>query len=427
MIQVMSRQPYSIEDTLGLRCPPTFIRGFVCLVVITCVLALPGLAYETQHVCLVVIDGLRYSEGLGDPSHTYVPEMYALSQQGTIIEPFINDGITYTARAIPAIWCGAWTEVHSFSDPACGGRPNNYCELPTIFEYYRKLLSKPETDCIYVLGDVGCPWKASFSAGYGTAYWPLYHSEGGSDLYVWYEAESIVGALHPSFFLIYLSGVDHGGHSGSWDYYTSSIAVADSVVGMLWDWLQADPFYAGVTTMFVTNDHGRHTHDFSGHGDACDGCRTIQLLAVGPDIKQDFVSATPRSIPDITPSIGALLGFEAEHSTGQVMTEIFRDTGPHDSTDMGTCDLCLRAAPNPFTSVTRFRIDVTDAGPGSIRIHDVRGRLVAVPFEGPLAPGTQYIPWEPCDARGDELSPGIYFVTLEISERSTTRRVVLTR
>ena len=48
--------------------------------------------YETDKVALVIIDGLRYTEGLGDPDHTYVPEMSALAQQGAIIEPFTNNG-----------------------------------------------------------------------------------------------------------------------------------------------------------------------------------------------------------------------------------------------------------------------------------------------------------------------------------------------
>lgn len=286
-------------------------------------------AYETDKVALVIIDGLRYSEGLGDPDHTYVPEMWALAQQGTIIEPFINDGYTYTSRAIPAIWCGAWTDVIPFSDPDCGGSSNNYTQLPTIFEYYRKHLSRPDEDCIYFLKDVGCPWKASFEPDYGPDYWPLYHSVGTTDLDVWSQTEPLLEQYTPSFFLVYLASVDHEGHSGNWEDYLDSISTADSIVGMLWDYLQAHPFYAGTTTMIVTNDHGRHDYDFSGHGDSCDGCRTIQFLAVGPDIQTGLVSTVPRTIPDIVPTIGELLGFPTEDSTGTAMIEILK-TGSGD-------------------------------------------------------------------------------------------------
>lgn len=308
---------------------PRILRRFLPAMVlaVTILLALgPGdaSAYETEHVALVIIDGLRYSEGLGDPAHTYVPEMGELAQQGAIVEPFINDGYTYTSRAIPAIWCGAWTDVVSFSDPDCGGSTNNHALLPTVFEYYRKQLSRPEEDCIYFLKDVGCVWKASLDPDYGPDYWPLYHSVGTTDLDVWQQTEPLLDTHTPSFFLLYLASVDHEGHSGDWDAYVSSIQVADSIVGMLWDYLQAHPHYAGKTTLIVTNDHGRHDYDFSGHGDGCDGCRTIQLLAVGPDIQAGLVSTVPRSLTDVTPTIGELLGFDAEDATGAVMYEILQ-------------------------------------------------------------------------------------------------------
>jgi len=296
------------------------------MIMLTCLaLVSSGLGYQTQKVVLAIIDGLRYTEGLGDTSHAFVPEMYVLSQSGAIVEPFQNDGFTYTARAIPAIWCGAWTEMISFQDPSCGGQQNSYSELPTVFEYYRRQLSRPESDCVYVMKDL-CSWKASFDPGYGPDYWPLYHTVGSSDIDVWHQAEDILTLDHPSFMLLYLADVDHEGHSGNWNNYTHAIAVADSIVGLLWNLLETNPYYAGITTMFVTNDHGRHTTNFSGHGDGCVGCRTIQLLAVGPDIQPNLVSTTPRTLRDVTPTIGELLGFTTESATGTAMMELFRIT-----------------------------------------------------------------------------------------------------
>ena len=299
------------------------LKTFTTIVVFTLLLG-PGplAAYETENVVLVIIDGLRYSEGLGDPNHTFVPEMWQLAQQGAIVEPFLNDGYTYTSRAIPAIWCGAWTDVQWFSDPDCNGSSNSHAVMPTVFEYYRKQLSRPAEDCIYVLKDVGCPWKASFDPDYGPDYWPLYHSVGVTDLDVWQQAQPLIDTHTPSLLLLYLASVDHEGHSGDWDAYVSAIEVADSIVGMLWDHLQAHPHYAGKTTLIVTNDHGRHDYDFSGHGDGCDGCRTIQLLAVGPDIQPGLVSTIPRTLRDVTPTIGELLGFDAEQATGEAMLEL---------------------------------------------------------------------------------------------------------
>jgi hypothetical protein len=383
-------------------------------------------AGQTERVVLVVIDGLRYSEGLGDPNQTWVPEMSSLAQQGTIIQPFRNDGFTYTARAVPAIWCGAWTEVPSFSDPDCDGWTNNYAELPTVFEYFRKGLSRPADDCMYVLKNL-CSWKASFDPSYGPDFWPIYHSVGSTDTEVFGEAKTVLAAQAPSFLLLYLADVDHAGHSGLWSDYTRAIAVADSLVGVLWTTLQADSSYAGKTTMIVTNDHGRHDYNFSGHGDSCSGCRTIQFLAVGPDIKTGFVSTVPRAIPDITPTIGALLGFSTSMATGSAMTEIFQtpvgmgaDPGP--PAGQG---LRLRVSPNPIRHGAKVQFTLSMPGATGSVVHDLSGRLVATILDRELNTGEHSFPWDGRGTDGKPLASGIYFLTVKASGEVGRQQVIL--
>jgi hypothetical protein len=310
------------------------LRRACCRVALTVaalvLLAAVALAYQTEHVMLVIIDGLRYSDGLGDSAHQYVPEMYQLSLEGSIVEPFLNDRYTVTNRAIPAILCGDWSEMHEFKGSGCSGGNYLCTDLPTVFEYYRKQTASPREKSVYILADVGSPWRPSLDEQYGPRYWPLYHSEGTSDLDVWHEARSVMSEHHPSLVVLYLTRVDHFGHTGSWPYYTRAIQVADSIVGMLWDFIEEDPVYSGTTTIFVTNDHGRHTDDFTTHGCDCAGCRTVQLLAVGPDIKRGYVSTTPRTLCDITPTIGELLGFKAEKAVGSVMYELLAEPRPQD-------------------------------------------------------------------------------------------------
>ncbi len=283
-----------------------------------------------QRVVLVIIDGLRYSEGLGDPQHRWTPRMAALAAQGAIVEPFRNNGVTVTWRGIPAIWTGTWSEPERFNDASCGGSNNNRATAPTVFEYYRRHLGRPAEDCIYALGNIPCPWRASDVEGYGTDYWPVYDTDGGStDTERWERGQEILATQAPGFLLFYLPDVDHYGHEGDWDGYLNAISIADGIVGDLWDTLQANPAYAGRTTLIVTNDHGRHDDrenrphgGFSAHGDSCNGCRRIQLLMVGPSVKPGLVSTVPRGLIDITPTIGALLGFPTPLAEGQVMTEL---------------------------------------------------------------------------------------------------------
>jgi len=56
--------------------PPRPLRWCrLLLVILALCLAVAGeaLAYRTEHVVLVIVDGLRYADGLGDSAHAYVP------------------------------------------------------------------------------------------------------------------------------------------------------------------------------------------------------------------------------------------------------------------------------------------------------------------------------------------------------------------
>jgi hypothetical protein len=290
-----------------------------------------GLSYnsfsdEPDKVMIVIIDGARYSETFGDPSHQYIPEMYDLSLQGTICDSFYNDGFTYTSRAIPALWCGGWTEVR---DTVYNGHSTSYSVMPSLFEYYRKQKNQPAEECYYVLKYIESLWLPSFDPDYGPEYWPGFHSVGNSDNDVAFQAEYIMDTYHPHFLWVYLADVDHAGHSGNWNEYTSAILNADQVVGELWNKIQSDTFYANTTTMIVTNDHGRHDPEhggFSGHGCGCEGCRHIQFLAVGPDIKTNYISYQYRTTPDMAVTASYLLGINPEQATGHVMYEIFNSS-----------------------------------------------------------------------------------------------------
>lgn len=380
-------------------------------------------AYQTERVVLVIIDGLRYSEGLGDPAHTYTPRMSELATQGALVSDFQNDGYTYTSRAVPAIWTGGWTNMNSFSDSTCNGASNSYSSLPSLFEYYRKHLDKPVEDCVYSLLEL-CSWKGSFHPEFGPDYWPLYHTAGNSDEDVWQETRQLLSDLAPHLLLMYLADVDHGGHSGDWEEYTRNISIADSLVGELWDTLQADPLYADVTTMLVTNDHGRHDYDFTGHGDSCMGCRHIQLLANGPDTEPGLISEISRVIPDITPTIGALLGFETEYATGAPMLELFTA-----QTDMMSDAVLpktkLSVFPNPANAGVHVDFSLESPLNVSLTIYDLNGRHIANLIDKTLAKGSYSIYWDGKTSTGQDLASGTYLVLLQSQQGSELGKLVL--
>jgi hypothetical protein len=284
-------------------------------------------AYHTQHVVVILIDGVRYTESLGDTTGTYCPRLTALTQYGAVQDSTFNDSITVTAWGIPATWMGRYYELQ---DTTYGGNNRQFCRYPTSWEYARHDLGLPENKAVYVTPNYGSStWLPSFYPGYGPSFWPDFVQPNTSDDNNQADFDSAVVVLlrdHPVVTYIYLPDTDHAGHSGVWADYVAKIRQADSLVNELWTVIQSDTALSDKTTMFVTNDHGRHDDahgGFQGHGDHCFGCRHVMMFAIGPDIAGGIrVNSPHASIIDITRTAGELLGFSAPYSAGRVMNEL---------------------------------------------------------------------------------------------------------
>ena len=71
--------------------------------------------------------------------------------------------------------------------------------------------------------------------------------------------------------------------------------------------------------MFVTNDHGRHDDahgGFTNHGDDCEGCEHIMLLAIGRNVTAGVENSDLHYQIDIAPTVGDLLGFSTPEAVG---------------------------------------------------------------------------------------------------------------
>jgi len=374
----------------------------------------------SEKIIIIIIDGARYSETFGDPSYSNIPQMADLSAKGTVIDYFYNDSITYTSRAIPALWCGSWTEVNNIY---YDGINTKHAVKPTIFEYYRKGKNKPAEDCFYAIKQLSSLWLASFDPDYGPDYWPTYHSVGYTDSEVATEAQWVMDNYHPSFLLIYLADVDSYGHSGIWESYTNAIQIADSITGLVWQKAQADPFYRDKTTFFVTNDHGRHDDQhggFSGHGDGCDGCRHIMFLALGPEIKSGFHSSVPRRILDMTVTAGHILDFETPKATGEVMTEILKPTEIKSQGIAASDFILFQNFPNPFNPKTMISYRVPVISEVDLSIYDMRGQKIATLVSENQAVGLHNVNW---NANG--IVSGMYFYKLSTDNGFTQTKKLL--
>jgi predicted AlkP superfamily pyrophosphatase or phosphodiesterase len=271
-----------------------------------------------QNVVIVVIDGARYTETCGAGT-LYMPHLWKeLRPLGTLWTNFRNDSLTITDPAHASIATGTW----QLTDNGGFFRPTQ----PTIFEYFRKATGAPETAVAVIVGKHKLD-RISFSSHseYGKEY-SAYVSLGTDNISVAESSKTIFKQNHPRITLINFPSTDGAGHSGNWMQYVSAIHTVDSLIYDIWQTLQADPFYQNNTTLFITNDHGRHDKlhgGFKNHGDGCEGCRHIMLFALGRKIPTYQVITQKRTQCDIAPTVGELLSFPTPFSIG---TSLLCDT-----------------------------------------------------------------------------------------------------
>jgi beta-glucanase (GH16 family) len=85
------------------------------------------------------------------------------------------------------------------------------------------------------------------------------------------------------------------------------------------------------------------------------------------------------------------------------------------------------AAPNPFARSTRIDFALPAAGPATLSVYDVQGRMVQRLVDGIRAAGSHAAVWDGRDPGGRAVSSGVYFVRLEAAGAAETRKLVLRR
>lgn len=264
-----------------------------------------------QNVIIVVIDGVRYSESFGSAAK-YIPHLYNdLKPIGTVFTNFriANEGKTETNPGQASILTGTWQIIANDGSE----HPNK----PTIFEYFRKELSAKKSDCFIVAGKEKMDALAySTFNGYGSNYGASTNCSDGDNNSVYDSLIVIMDRDHPRLMLVNFPSTDISGHNGIWEDYINALANADKLIFQLWQKIQNDSFYKDKTTLFITNDHGRHTKNFKNHGDDCDGCEHIMLLSVGRNIPKGITNSDLHHQIDLARTTGNLLGFKTPYAQG---------------------------------------------------------------------------------------------------------------
>jgi len=288
--------------------------------------------YETRYVIIIVIDGPRYSETWGDSTHQYIPYFANyIANTGIISTNFTNEGTTYTVAGHTAITTGIYQPINNLG-----------LEIPlypSIFQCWRKTKQSEATSTwiisskakLEVLSDCQQPdffgkFRPSTDCGFNGG---GRKSADRRDMETLIHAKRILQEHHPTLALIQFREPDYSGHLCIWEDYLEATMKVDARQYELWDMIQTDPVFAGQTTVFLTNDHGRHldrvADGFCSHGDGCRGCRHINFFASGPDFYENVILDTPHDLVDIFATTAELLNLHMPTDTqGQVMWDLFK-------------------------------------------------------------------------------------------------------
>jgi hypothetical protein len=131
---------------------------------------------------------------------------------------------------------------------------------------------------------------------------------------------------------------------------------------------------------------------------------------VGPDFPAGVVSTTWRSLPDIGPTVGHILGFEMPWATGHAMTELFSApvgiTPPLPPASLGV----LRLSPNPLVALQTIEWDASRTGQVHIEVFDLSGRRRRSLEVHQGVSGRARTTWDGADDQGEKLPAGIYVI-----------------
>ena len=283
--------------------------------------------YKTENVIVIVIDGQRYSEGWGDTTHQYIPFFSDnIAASGVVNTKFYNNGITLTVPGFTAITTGVYKEIKNAGE--------ELPRYPSIFQYLIKKDSISNEsawiinskDKLAVLGNCQeSDWKDKYiplsdcgidGLGSGKRH----------DTVTLARFFNVMSEYHPKLILLGFREPDFSAHRYSWEDYLQEIKNTDEYIYKIWNYIQNDPYYAGTTTLFITNDHGRHLDNigngFQSHGDDCEGCRHINFFAYGPDFKEGVIDIRREQI-DIPATIAEILQLSPEYIEGEIMYELF--------------------------------------------------------------------------------------------------------
>jgi hypothetical protein len=131
----------------------------------------------------------------------------------------------------------------------------------------------------------------------------------------------------PSLLWITMHDIDIA-HAGAYSLYVDAIRRTDRLCAELWSAVQAEPEYAGNTTLFILPDFGRDGdqdaggNGFQHHRTGDPASRTTWMIALGAGVRPGVVYDHPMQSIDLVPTLGAMMGFTPSLCQGRVIQEL---------------------------------------------------------------------------------------------------------
>lgn len=324
--------------------------------------------------------GARDQETFAPEGQHNIPYMLReLAPQSTFFTHVTNAGILGHYVATASLTTGVYESINNFSIIP----PEN----PTVFEYFRKDLNQPMSSTWVVapsngFNKIGESSHRSYGRGMGAGVIlpkqlleaatagksgdfghllqdnyenPLEVSRVGSDRELhqldrilklsvddftahartasspdelsMYIARRLMREESPSLLWITMHDIDIA-HSGAYSLYVDAIRRTDRLCAELWKSIEAEPEYAGNTTLLILPDFGRDAdtdagaNGFQHHRAGGAAARTTWMMAVGAGVRPGIVYDRPVQSIDLVPTLGSMLGFSARYSQGRPITEL---------------------------------------------------------------------------------------------------------
>lgn len=261
--------------------------------------------FKAKNVVIVVGDQFRHDESFGDRSHKYIPHLWNdLVPNGCLCVTFYGNP-SFMVLVHLAILTGSWNDVRRL-------KPQDNPELPTMFEYYRKQLKQDKNSCYFITSKPEFKFmNFSNHEEYGEEYAATaeFTKEKNNDGELYDKLVANMKKNHPPLIFAILGGAksfNKKKRPEEMERYRQGLLGMDNSVYKIWQAVQADPNYKDKTDFFFLNDHG----DLIDHEDCDDECkRYLVIVALGPDIKKNYVTENKWRQVNICPTVGKILNF----------------------------------------------------------------------------------------------------------------------